>query len=268
MREISSITLERMNNGAHFMYVSNVLARAEADVAVAAKAANQVANLKAALEKEDEYLKLSQKNFKSDDIAAADAERDKIYVGFKGAVKSFLKLPMAEMAEAAKVVDQDLKDYAIDPRMQLDRETGLLVNLITDLEGKHKAEVATLGLTSIVASMKEANEKVREYLLARDTENSTKIVGALKAAREATDEAYRMFVRMVNSLAVVEGDTAYASFIDAMNTQIVRYKREVLGQTSSSSSTGDTTTEDDAPVVDGGSTDEGGSSEDDVPELM
>lgn len=39
MKEISTISLERMNNGAHFLYVSDILARAEADTVVNAKAA-------------------------------------------------------------------------------------------------------------------------------------------------------------------------------------------------------------------------------------
>ena len=273
MKEINDIYLKRMNNGAHFLFVSNVLARAEAFETVAAKTAAYLKAFKTAVEKEDEVLKLSQKSMLSDDIAKADSERDSLYGSYKSTVKAFLKLPTAELAEAAKLLNQHLTDYAIDPRMQLDRETGLLVNFITDLEGKYKSEVELLSLNALVSHLKTANDKVREYLLVRNSENSTKVLGALKAARAVTDEAYRALVKMVNSLAVVEGDTEYAAFIDEINTMIVRYRREVLGQSASAStSTGTTTTtEDDAPVVDdGGSTDEGGGtvSEDDVPEVM
>ena len=81
-----------------------------------------------------------------------------------------------------------------------------------------------------------------------------------------TDKAYRALIQKVNALAVIEGDTAYAAFIDGMNSQIVRFKREALNQSASSTTTTDTTTdtttEDDAPVVDGGV------SEDDIPEVM
>ncbi len=31
MSEIGTLSLERLNNGAHFLFISNVLARAEAD---------------------------------------------------------------------------------------------------------------------------------------------------------------------------------------------------------------------------------------------
>ena len=76
MKQIEDISLPRMNNGAHFTFVSNILARAEADTTVKEKAANLVTALHDALAAEDEALKLSQKNLLSNEIAKADADRD------------------------------------------------------------------------------------------------------------------------------------------------------------------------------------------------
>ncbi len=267
MTKIGEIYLGRMNNAAHFLFVTDVLARAEANEAMVAKVATQVNNLKTALAKEDECFKLSTKSLTTDEITKADAERDALYRSYRNTVASFLKLPVENMAKAAKVLNQHIKDYGISPRMQLDRETGLLKNLITDLEGKYKAEVELLSLTSMVALLKDANERLCTLTDERTDERMATVVGALKAARAATDEAYRALVDMVNALALVEGDTVYADFITYVNTEITHYKREVLGQTASSSSkTGDTTTDSDAPVIDEGTTD--GGSEDDVPDLM
>lgn len=238
MKEISDIYLGRMNNGAHFTYVSNLLARAEGDRAVSTKAAAQVAALKAAVEQEDADLKLSRKSMLSDEIAAADAKRDDFYVGYKKAVQGFLRLPVGAMANAAKVLSQHIKDYAIDPKMQLDRETGMLKNFIADLEGTYKQQVEALSLGEFVTCMKEANERVNRLLDQRGNEQLGTTVGALKASRKATDEACRMLVKMVNALALVEGEKDYAAFIDRTNTEIVRYKREVLGQASAPAGTG------------------------------
>lgn len=228
MKEIKPISLERMNNGAHFLYVSNILARAEADEAVKTKAATLVTALKTAVQQEDADLKLSQKSLLTDDIAKADAERDALYSSYKKAVASFLNLPVEEMAQAAKVLNQHLKDYAIDPKMQLDRETGLLVNLITDLEEKYASQVSALSLTPFVTNLKAANEKVRTLTASRTEERMGVTVGALKASRKTSDEAYRMLVKMVNALALVEGEEEYSEFIDYVNTEITHYKREVL----------------------------------------
>lgn len=237
MKEIYDINIQRMNNGAHFTFVSNILARAEADIAVKGKASELVSNFKVAVAAEDEALKISQKSLLTDDIAKADIDRDALYAGYKKAVEAFLAMPIADMAQAAKVLAQHIKDYKINTAGQLDKETGLLVNFITDLEDKYSAQVAKLGLTAFVTNLKEANERVRMLTLQRTNEKMGVTVGALKAARTASDDAYRALVKMVNALALVYGEKDYTAFIDYANTEITHYKREVLNQKASAPST-------------------------------
>ena len=237
MKEIYDINIQRMNNGAHFTFVSNILARAEADTAVKGKASELVSNFKAAVAAEDEALKISQKSLLTDEIAKADSDRDALYAGYKKAVEAFLAMPIADMAQAAKILSQHIKDYKINTADQLDKETGLLVNFISDLEDKYAAQVAKLGLTAFVTNLKEANERVRTLTLQRTNEKIGITVGALKTARTASDDAYRALVKMVNALALVFGEKDYTAFIDYVNTEITHYKREVLGQKASAPST-------------------------------
>ena len=237
MKEIYDINIQRMNNGAHFTFVSNILARAEADTAVKGKASELVSNFKVAVAAEDEALKISQKSLLTDDIAKADIDRDALYAGYKKAVEAFLAMPIADMAQAAKVLAQHIKDYKINTAGQLDKETGLLVNFITDLEDKYSAQVAKLGLTAFVINLKEANERVRMLTLQRTNEKMGVTVGALKAARTSSDEAYRALVKMVNALALVFGEKDYTAFIDYVNTEVTHYKREVIGQKAKAPST-------------------------------
>ena len=237
MKEIYDINIQRMNNGAHFTFVSNILARAEADTAVKGKASELVSNFKAAVAAEDEALKISQKSLLTDEIAKADSDRDALYAGYKKAVEGFLAMPIADMAQAAKILSQHIKDYKINTADQLDKETGLLVNFISDLEDKYAAQVAKLGLTAFVTNLKEANERVRTLTLQRTNEKIGITVGALKTARTASDDAYRALVKMVNALALVFDEKDYTAFIDYVNTEITHYKREVLGQKASAPST-------------------------------
>ena len=244
MKEIYDINIQRMNNGAHFTFVSNILARAEADTAVKEKASELVSNFKTAVSAEDEALKISQKSLLTDEIAKADSNRDALYAGYKKAVEGFLAMPIADMAQAAKVLAQHIKDYKINTAGQLDKETGLLVNFISDLEDKYAAQVAKLGLTAFVTNLKEANERVRTLTLQRTNEKIGITVGALKTARTASDDAYRALMKMVNALALVFGEKDYSSFIDYVNTEITHYKREVIGQKAKNPSTsGDSSTD-------------------------
>lgn len=248
MKEIYDINIQRMNNGAHFTFVSNILARAETDTAVKGKASELVSNFKAAVAAEDEALKISQKSLLTDEIAKADNDRDALYAGYKKAVEAFLAMPIADMAQAAKVLAQHIKDYKINTADQLDKETGLLVNFISDLEDKYATQVAKLGLTAFVTNLKEANERVRTLTLQRTNEKIGITVGALKTARTASDDAYRALMKMVNALALVFGEKDYTAFIDYVNTEITHYKREVLGQKASAPSTSGSS------AVDSGST--------------
>lgn len=258
MKEIQEIPISRMNNGAHFTFVTNILARAEADSKVQEKAGSYVAALKTAVAAEDEALKLSQKNLLSDEIAKADADRDTLYVAYRKAVEAFLPMPIADMAQAAKELAQHIKDYRINPADQLDKETGLLVNFIADLETKYTTQVAKLGLASVVAGMKEANERVRSLTLQRTEDRMAQGVGVMKNARTATDEAYRQLVKMVNAMAMVFGEADYVAFIDYVNTEIVQFKRQVLGQKASTTTSSTTPSEEEPTTPPAGSGDAGG----------
>ena len=228
MKEIQSIALVNINNAAHFTFVSNMADRAEKDAAVSEKCAAQVKAFRAAVTAEDENLKISAKSLTTDKIAAADRLRDQLYAGYKKAVAGYVNFPVEDMADAAKVLNQHIKDYKIDVKAQLDKETGLLVNFVQDLEGKFAEQVKALSLTAFVEKLKAANEEVRELTSQRTDERSAKTAGALKAARTASDEAYKMLTMHVNAHALLEGEADYAAFIDYANTEISHFKQEVL----------------------------------------
>ena len=228
MKHIEPISLEHMSNGSHFLFITDTVGLATADAKVKTKVTAELTALQTALKAEDDALALSKANLLSKEIKAIDAERDKHYKALRKAIKFFLNHPDAELVKAAARLEQLLKDYNINPAMQLDRETGLLLNLISDLETKSAADVTALALTPVVQAMKQANDKLREVTRARANDRAVQIVGQLKQAQHASDEAYRTLVQKVNALAVVEGEADYADFISKMNEQVKHYKQEVL----------------------------------------
>ena len=228
MKQINSISLERMSNGSHFLFITDTVGLATADAKVKTKVTAELTALQTALKAEDDALALSKANLLSKEIKAIDAERDKHYKALRKAITFFLNHPDAEQVKAAPRLERLLKDYNIDPKMQLDRETGLLLNLISDLETKSAADVTALALTPVVQAMKQANDKLREVTRARANDRAVQIVGQLKQAQHTSDEAYRTLIQKVNALAVVEGEADYADFISKMNEQVKHYKQEVL----------------------------------------
>lgn len=237
MDEIRKIALNRMKNGTHFNYIQEILERAESDNAVKEKVPEEINALKEAFKVEDEMLKFTRKSMLTDEIAVADKERGKLYSSYKKVVKGHLGSVVTEVAKAAAVLNQHIKDYKIDPGTQRYNETGLLTNFIADLETKYAEQVQKLNLTEQVKALKAANEKVIALMSQRDKENMAKPkVGAMQAARKQTDDAYRVLTKTVNAKAYGNKDESLEPFIGSVNFLVTEYKRKALNQTSPSAS--------------------------------
>ena len=230
MTDIKTIDLPKLNNGAHYEFMKVVSDRFATETVLSTNAVAKKAMeaLAAALKEEDRCLAISQKSLITDDIKAADDKRDNIFRGLRKSIKGLTDAPVADVVQAAKELQQCLADYRIDPKMQLDRETGLLHNFIADLETKYAAQVTKLGLTLFVAPLKEANAKVEQFIVNRTTAQSAVIAGELRSARLATDAAYHHLVKFVNALAMVSGTIDYDALAKFLNEYIDRYKHEVL----------------------------------------
>lgn len=237
MLQISEIDLTRMNNGAHFTFMENIIARIADSAKVKSTCGSLVTDLETAFAEEDSYLNVSRKNMKTDDITSLDAERDRLYRSLRYVVKAFNYTGMDDYTAHAKVLWQSLKDYNIDPEAQMDKESGLLTNLLADIEGRHAAHIAPLALTALVTRLREANEQIKSILRSRTDDRRGFEPGALKAARLKTDKAYRTLVLTVNAYAIVQGEADYAPFIDGVNLEIQKFRRDVLGQKGGTPST-------------------------------
>ena len=228
--EITTIHLPAVSNGAHFVFIESICKRLDSETELLKneyfkKAAD---TLKAAFNEENRYFALSKKSASTDEILAADADRDTLYSAYYRSVKSFLRVSSADLHTAAKTLWQSLVDYGIKPSMQLERETGAIQNLLADCEQKYSAEVAKLGLQTVLASLKTANAKVSELLYSRTTEQSKQVAGALRKARQQSDEAFKQVRKVANAMATLGSAEALKPFADFVNQLIKRYEDEVL----------------------------------------
>ena len=228
--EIDFLNLVAVSNGAHFVFIESVCKRLDSETELLKneyfkKAADA---LKAAFNEENRYFALSKKSASTDEILAADADRDTLYSAYYRSVKSFLRVSTADLHTAAKTLWQSLVDYGIKPSMQLERETGAIQNLLEDCEQKYSAEVAKLGLQTVLASLKTANAKVSELLYSRTTEQSKQVAGALRKARQQSDEAFKQVRKVANAMATLGSAEALKPFADFVNQLIKRYEDEVL----------------------------------------
>ena len=192
IKEIDTIHLDHLNNGAHYQFIKNVHENISAETELLTDTRIKAAadKLGEALKKEDDCYARSKKSFVTDEIVAADALRDKYFQGMRKTVKGLLNHPDAETALAAQHIEQYIKDHRVDSDMQLERETGAITNLIGDCETKGLADVNKLNIKPYVDALKAANTKVDTLLMGRNRERVGIEAGALRAARQASDDAY------------------------------------------------------------------------------
>ena len=228
--EIETLGLKSVSNGAHFVFIESICKRLDSETELLKNEYfKKVADaLKAAFNEENRYFALSKKSASTDEILAADADRDTLYSAYYRSVKSFLRVSSADLHTAAKTLWQSLVDYGIKPSMQLEREMGAIQNLLEDCEQKYSAEVAKLGLQTVLASLKTANAKVSELLYSRTTEQSKQVAGALRKARQQSDEAFKQVRKVANAMATLGSAEALKPFADFVNQLIKRYEDEVL----------------------------------------
>ena len=228
--EIETLGLKSVSNGAHFVFIESICKRLDSETELLKNEYfKKVADaLKAAFNEENRYFALSKKSASTDEILAADADRDTLYSAYYRSVKSFLRVSLSDLHTAAKTLWQSLVDYGIKPSMQLERETGAIQNLLEDCEQKYSAEVAKLGLQTVLASLKTANAKVSELLYSRTTEQSKQVAGALRKARQQSDEAFKQVRKVANAMATLGSAEALKPFADFVNQLIKRYEDEVL----------------------------------------
>ncbi len=226
--EISTISVGRMNNGAHYLYNVDFYSRIDADTAVKGKLTEVLPAYKQAIDNEDIALKISQKSLNSDKIDEYDKQRDTLFMAIKAVVKAQMSVADPGVHDAAVKINQLIIDYKLNVRGQLDKETGLLINIIYDLENKYAAEVRKLGLELFLTQLKESNLNVRNYTDSRNKELLDKPDYKLAEARKATDAVYQEVVRQINAHAVLEGDALYKNLIALQSQGIVPYKQRVL----------------------------------------
>ena len=230
IKEIDAIHLSHLNNGAHYQFIKNVHENISAETELLTDTRIKAAadKLGEALKKEDDCYARSKKSFVTDEIVAADALRDKYFQGMRKTVKGLLNHPDAETALAAQHIEQYIKDHRVDSDMQLERETGAITNLIGDCETKGLANVEKLNIKPAVDALKAANTKVDTLLMGRNRERVGIEAGALRVARQASDDAYLWLVKLVNALALTGDQSKFSAFIDLMNVVVKRYKEQVI----------------------------------------
>lgn len=183
-----------------------------------------ISAFKAAVDAFDIALKASSINPASAEVAATDTARDDSWRKINNYVKAMCGYPDDDVAASAIEARALFEKYGDPTSLAQTEKSGILHNLLQDLEGLDSAKREALTLDPWINNLRKKEEA---YLAAsnwRTEANSTRQVGIVKDSRVAAEVSYRTLVDTVNAYVVFNGAETYATFINHLNAIIDRQK--------------------------------------------
>lgn len=182
----------------------------------------------------DAYLSQSQKSLKTDDIKAADTDRDYSYQSYERFVIAQLRNPDPEAAAAAKRLNQLNKDYNINVREDMIREGSKIENLCEDLmsgEKDYAKDLQKIAATRYVSDLFQKNLLCNQLLHERTDESAEYVKGLVRQMRAPLEQAISQYIAVLNAQALIAGLTSaeaaakYQPTIDLLNAEIDHYRQ-------------------------------------------
>ena len=132
--------------------------------------------------------------------------------------------PTAEVAANAAEAKSLFDKYGDPTKLAQTEESGVLHNLLQDLEALDSSKRTALNLDVWITDLKTKENAFLAAAAQRTETDAARQVGIVKETRTAAEAAYRSLVDTVNALAMINGDAEYATFIDHVNAMIERQK--------------------------------------------
>ena len=226
MKKITTINLTRLRTEEDFGFLKLVLAEtenlpAEETPSILTTAVN---SFETAFNAFDAALKASATNPATASATDADVERDQSWRGINAYVKAMCSHPTDDVASAATEAKSLFDKYGDPTSLAQTEESGVLHNLLQDLEAFDSTKRTSLALDVWIADLKTKEEAFLAVAARRTEADAARQVGIVKETRTAAEAAYRSLVDTVNALAMINGDAEYATFIEHVNAVIERQK--------------------------------------------
>ena len=229
MKQIESFNIARLHTQEDFNFQTRVRNLAEECLTLETDKA-MVDAYKESVNALDAALKQSDKNSYTALVAEADAKADKRWSAAYAYAKAMAEHPDSDVAEAGAGLVDIFQKYGILTSMGYDEEYGRYSNLLQDLAALSQETKEMLRFEPWYEAMDFDVAQFQDLRTQKTKEESTYVVGLAKDARLAADNSYKSLVQRVNALVIVNGETAYADFIDRLNVMISEAQALIAGR--------------------------------------
>ena len=227
----------KLQNPQHYEFMNAFLTVMADSGLSATKITTLVSQLTAAFSEEDRCFLMARASAIIAQREEADRRRDNFYGRLHRLTQVWAGSGEPTKDPAATMLLAPFKLYKVNTSAQIERESGQLSNLITDLLTTEMQDALTaIGGTYLFQEMKTAHELVQSLRLEEGIEHSTKVTGALVAARKACDALYDQITYLIEAYCLTADDPApYEAFITRWNGTLDIYQ-DMLDRKSGTSS--------------------------------
>ena len=225
MKQISNFSKSQLQMEPAFQYFKGIDDRIIADTPAKLGIITEYPPFKSALTRMDQALETIAKSAYTKKLGDGDLKRDQLFQAIRSMVQAALYHFDASKKAAAKELNVVIEAYKKISTAPQEKETGLIYNFLQELRSdKYKAYATTLELDEWLTQLEAANNEFNKLVEGRINESIDKVTGGATGPRKEVEAAYEAIVTKINALAVVNGETEYAAFIDYVNARIVYFK--------------------------------------------
>ena len=225
--EIKKFYLHALQNMEYFQFASHVIAMCEENGIEKIKAV--LKPLKTAVAEEDKALNLPRKQEGTADLEELDRVRDQAYRALQLLIEMHSYSEDTTKQKSAQQMNEVMSRYPKLASANYDKETGMIKNLVTDLNAAELSPAVTqLGASNSVMRLSVPNsdfELSYRSLLKTALPSGTFDVKALRAT---TDKALNAVIRRMDSLDDLEPETPKLAVLIQQYNALVDKRRLTL----------------------------------------
>jgi len=221
------INMLRLNNDAHFQFntqnsvlLTALRGRFQMDVYTL----KEIDKYGEHLTVEDGALKKVTKSVLTEKIHDADRLRDETFRGLLELNKSQCKHFTQSTREAALRLQIVLDAYGDISRKAMQEQTSAVYNLCQELKSaKYLADATLVGLLPWIEELTNRNKAFDALINERYKEDLAKSGVGMREARAAVDETYRMIIKRIEALMLIQTPTPYLEYVKMHNLAVAKF---------------------------------------------
>jgi hypothetical protein len=169
-----------------------------------------------------EAIEIVRTNRWSRDVDEADLLRDRLVGSVNIYIRAFLYDIDPEKSRAAQNLLPVIEHYGDMAKAPQDKESGMIINFLDELNSNYSAEITAIGLADRLAQLKAANEQFLAAIGNRTEDIASRTLRMRDVRREGNQLIRMLYAQVELLLLTAPSDelTAFANELNAENSRV------------------------------------------------